>query len=97
MAQLVNTDSVSYGWLAAQVVGAMVFIILLAVIIIRYLLPKVMNMRRRADSSIEILDFQPIENRKNIYLVKIEDKKVAVVLSENSIAKLCEWDVDEQE
>ncbi|MBF0104895.1 MAG: FliO/MopB family protein [Deltaproteobacteria bacterium] len=86
-------EMMSYGWMAAQVIIAMTFIIVLAVVSLRFLLPKIARLKQRKGSGIEILDFQPLEHRKTIYLVKIEDKKVAVASSENNVAKLCEWDI----
>lgn len=85
-------EGISYGWLFAKTIVIMIVIIVLAFLSIKYVLPMFVKFRRKTDSQIQVLDFQPLEPRKNLYLVKIEDKKVAVAVSEHSICKLCEWE-----
>lgn len=85
-------ENLSYGWLFAKTVIAMIVIIALAFFSIRYVLPRFVRARQKSGSSIQVVDFQPLEQRKSIYLLKIENKKVAVAVSDQSIAKLCEWE-----
>lgn len=87
-----DTSSLSYGWLFAKMVSAMVIIIVLALVTIKYVLPRMIRMQRKADSRIQILDYQPLEQRKVVYLLKIDDKKVALAMTDQGAAKLCEWD-----
>jgi len=87
-------EGITYGWLFAKTIIIMIVIIALAFISIKYILPLFVKMRRKTDSNIQILDFQPLEQRKTLYVVKIENKKVAVAVSEHSICKLCEWEED---
>ncbi len=88
-------ETLSYGWLFAKTIIIMVVIIVLAFLCIKYLLPRLVKLRRRTASDIEVLDFQPLEQKKSIYVVKIQDKKLAVGVSDHSVTKLCEWDAPE--
>lgn len=84
--------AVSYGASFAKMILAMVFIVVLAFFVLKYLLPKMTVARRNRDSQIKVLDYQPLESRKGIYLIKINDRKIAVGVSENTMAALCEWE-----
>lgn len=88
-------ENLSYGWLFAKTVVAMIVIIALAFFSIKYVLPRFVRARRKSGSNIQILDFQPLEQRKSVYLLKIKNKKVAVAVSDQAFAKLCEWESGE--
>lgn len=92
LAQITTSDTVSFGAMFAKTIIALVVIIGLALFVIKFLLPKITQIRRKNGSVIQILDFQPLEQRKSIYLIRVEDKKIAVGVSEQSITKLCEWE-----
>lgn len=92
LAQITTSDTVSFGAMFFKTIVALVIIIGLAFFIIKFLLPKITQIRRKNGSVIQVLDFQPLEPRKSIYLIRIEDKKIAVGVSENSITKLAEWE-----
>lgn len=83
-------EPVSFGWLFARTVVAMIAVIGLAIWGLKYVLPKILQVKRRAASKIEVLDYQPLESRKSIYIVKIEDKKVAIGVSEHNVNKICD-------
>jgi len=85
-------EEISYDWLFAKTILIMIVIIVLAFGILKYVLPRFVKMRRKSGSTIQVLDYQPLEQRKSVYLVQINDKKIAIGVTEHSIAKLCEWD-----
>ncbi|MBU0505481.1 MAG: flagellar biosynthetic protein FliO [bacterium] len=87
-----NLESLSYGWLFAKTIIIMVVIIVIAFFAIKYLMPHLVRLRHRKESEIEILDYQPLEQRKAIYIVRIENKKIAVGVTDHSMNTLCEWD-----
>lgn len=84
------TEPVSFGWLFARTIVAMIAVVVLAIWGLKYVLPKILQVKRRAGSKITVLDCQPLESRKSIYIVKIEDKKIAIGVSEHSINKICD-------
>lgn len=89
-----TTEAVSYGVSFAKMLMAMVFIICLAFFVLKYLLPKMTIARRNRDSQIKVLDYQPLEARKGIYLIQIHDRKLAVGVCDNSMSPLCEWRIE---
>jgi len=95
LAQTGSFETMSYGWLFAKTISIMVAVILLAFLTIKYVLPKLVRGRKLRGSNIEVLDYQPLENRKSVYLLRIEDKKVAVGVTDHAVAKLCEWELHE--
>jgi flagellar biosynthetic protein FliO len=84
------TEPVSFGWLFARTIVAMIVVIVLAIWGLKYILPKILQAKRRAGSKIEVLDYQPLEARKSVYIIKIEDKKVAIGVSEHNVNKICD-------
>ncbi len=81
---------VSYGFLLFKMVAASVVVVLLAIVTLKYLLPLLMRRGRGAKSSIQVLDYQSLQPKKAIYIVQIEEKKIAVGVTEHSITKICE-------
>ncbi len=96
LAQTATPVDLSYGWLFAKTIGAMIVIIALAFVSIRYVLPLFMKLRRKSDSQIQVLDMQLIEPHKSVYLLKVRNKTVALATSEHAVAKLAEWEGDER-
>jgi flagellar biogenesis protein FliO len=97
LSQIQDVEPISYGFLFAKMVIAMVVIIAAAFLCIKFILPRFTQVRRKKHSDIQILDYQPLEARKSIYLIRIEDKKVALGVTDHSIAKLAEWEYHEEE
>lgn len=92
LAQVINPETVSYGALFVKTMIAVVVIIGLAFVTIKYVLPIFIRMRRKSDSQIQVIDYQPLEQRKSIYLLKIRDKIVALATTDHALEKLAEWD-----
>jgi flagellar biogenesis protein FliO len=84
-------ENLSFTWLFIKMLVAMVVIISLALVSIRYLLPRLTRLPGRRDSKIRVLDFHPLEARKSVYILDIDNHRVAVGVTEHSINKLTEW------
>lgn len=80
----------SYWGLFLKTIVATVFIIVLAFVALRYLVPRVHGLRRNRDSQIQVVDYQALEPRKGIYIVEIAGKKMALGVSENFVGKICD-------
>ena len=78
----------SYGYLVLKMITASSVVIGLAVLILKYVLPKVAAGRVNKKSAIQILDFQAIDSQKAIYILQIEGKRVVVGATEHSITKI---------
>lgn len=89
--QVVGSEAdFSYWGLFLKTVVATLFIIVLAFLALRYLVPRVHSLRRNRDSVVKVLDYQSLEPRKGIYIVEIQGKKLAVGVSENFVGKICD-------
>ena len=92
IADSTNLDGLSLDTTLFKTIFAMIFVVALAVVFLKYVLPLLTGHHKKKNSSIEILDYQILNGRKMIYVLKIEDKKVAVAVSEQNVTKLLEWD-----
>lgn len=91
-----EAGAVSFGWAAAKMLAALIVVLGLAFVGLRYLLPRFDQVKKNAVSSIQILDRHPIAQRKAVYLLKIDNKKIAVAISEQNMTKLCEWEIESE-
>jgi flagellar biogenesis protein FliO len=82
--------TLSFAPLFIKTVIVTVFIVAAAIVSMRYFIPRLSGYRRNRDSKIQILDFQPLDARKAIYIVKIENKKVAIGTGEHGVQKICD-------
>lgn len=89
---IANTETSDIAAVFLKMIIACAVVILLAFLSIKYLLPRIGAVRRNKKSQIQIIDYQPLEPRKGIYIVVVEGKKMAIGVSENSVTKLCELD-----
>ncbi len=78
----------SYWFLLLKMITASSVVIGLAVLILKYVLPRVAANRTNSKSSIKILDFQAIDAKKILYIVQIENKRVAIGVTEHAIHKI---------
>lgn len=78
----------SYWFLLLKMITASCVVIGLAVLILKYVLPRVAANRTNTKSAIKILDFQAIDAKKIIYIVQIENKRVAIGVTEHTINKI---------
>lgn len=90
LAQATPEAPLSFGMLFVQTIAVTIFIVALAIVAIRYLAPRLNGLRRNKDSKIQVLDFQALDARKAIYIVRIEGKRVAVGVTEQQITKICD-------
>lgn len=88
-------ENFSFGWQALTTLGAMVFVIALAILFIRYVMPHLTLTRRIKGSQIHILDRTGLEPRKALYLVRVGDKTALIGTSDNAISKI--MDVSEKD
>ena len=73
------------------------FIVLLAILFIKYVIPKISLPRNSQKSSIQILDRQTLDGRKSIYIVSIDQKKLALGVTDHQISTLCELESKKNE
>jgi flagellar protein FliO/FliZ len=83
-------EPISFGWLFFKTLLAMGFIIVLALVSIRWILPKLSGARGRSKGRVKILDVQPLEMRKSVYIIEIDGRQLALGVTEHNITPLCE-------
>lgn len=86
----------SLGWLFFKTVFAMVVVIALAFLSIRYLIPRLNRFRGVTAGEIDIIGYRQLDARKAIYILKLRDREVAVGVTEHSMTPLTEWRRDEE-
>jgi len=86
-----GTSPVDFTWLFVKMVLAMVIVIGLAIVTIRYVIPKLAMVRTRGSvAGLKILDRIPLDSRKAIYIIQVEGRRLLVGVSENHIGLLTE-------
>lgn len=82
------TPDLSYGWLFIKMILAMGVVIGLAIVLIRYVLPRMTLGRGSTGTSIRIIERAGLEPRKGLYLIEVEGKRVLIGTSDQRITKL---------
>lgn len=86
-----GSSSVDFTWLFVKMVFAMLFVIALAIVVIRYLIPKLAMVRSRGTRcDFKILDRIPLDSRKALYVIQIEGRRLLIGASENHVGLLTE-------
>lgn len=90
-----SQDLPTYEALFLKMLLAMIFIVAMAVLILKYVVPRISSFQKnKGDSEIQVLDRHGLEPRKGIYLVKIKNKVLAIGVADHNMTKLSEWEDD---
>lgn len=90
-------ESISFGWLFAKTVLAMVAVILLAIWGIRYLMPRLHGLKARSGSALHILERFGLEPRKVLYIVQVGKRRILLGVTDHQINKLADLDAADLE
>jgi len=80
------------GWLFIKVLLAMILVLALAFMAIKYLLPGSPWIKKFQNSPIKVIAQTLLENRKSLYLIEVAGKVVLVGTSDQSIAALAQFE-----
>ena len=86
---------ISFGWLFVKTIIAMVIVIGLAFVVLRYVLPRFQGAHRFSNSRIKILERFGLEPRKGLYIVKVGGKTALIGTSDHAVNKL--MDLEEKD
>lgn len=89
IAQISNTE-LSYGWLLLKTIGALAFILFLAILFIKYILPRLTYQASKKGSAIKVIEKFPLEARKSLWIVEVESKRLLLASSEQGLTKIDE-------
>jgi len=83
--------SVDFTWLFLKTIFAMVVVIALAVIGLRFLLPRLtFNRQIKGGTDFKIVNRLPIDAKKALYIVEIEGKRLLIAASEHYVGLVTE-------
>ncbi|MCC7344765.1 MAG: flagellar biosynthetic protein FliO [Deltaproteobacteria bacterium] len=86
-----GASSVDFTWLFLKMVFAMIFVIALAIVIIRFIIPKLtFNRGAAARSDLRIVDRVPLDARKSLYILQVEGRRLLIGASEHHVGLIAE-------
>lgn len=85
----------SFGMLFFKMILAMVFVVGLALLFMKYVLPRVYNMQPRLAGKVRILHRVGLEPRKSLYVVNVGHKNLLLGVTEHQIANLSELSAED--
>ncbi len=84
-------SNIDFTWVFLKMIFAMVAVIALAIVILRYVIPRLSFSRaQNARSDLKIVDRIPLEGRKNLYLVQIEGRRFLVASTDHQVNLISE-------
>lgn len=88
------STTVDFTWLFVKMLAVLGVVIVLAVVIMKYLAPK---MRSKMGGYFDVLGRQALEGKKSLYFIKVLERYFVLGVSENAINKIAEIDKSEVE
>lgn len=79
-----------FSWMFVKMILGLVFVLGLALFLVRYVLPRTKLGRNRKDSWIKIIDRAPLDRGLSLYLVKIVGKYLVLGASEAGISQIAD-------
>lgn len=94
---VLEDTGLSFGWLFLKTIIAMVIVIVLAFVFIRYIMPRLQLGRKgwRRGSSIKIIERTGLDPRKALYIIQVGRKIALIGTSDNSVNKI--MDLEEKD
>jgi flagellar biogenesis protein FliO len=86
-----GTSSVDFTWLFLKMVFAMIFVIALAIVVIRFIIPKLTyNRGASSRSDLRIVDRIPLDSRKSLYVLEVEGRRLLIGAGEHHVGFIAE-------
>ena len=86
-----GTSSVDFTWLFLKMVFAMIFVIALAIVVIRFIIPKLTyNRGASSRSNLRIVDRIPLDARKSLYVLEVEGRRILIGAGEHHVGFIAE-------
>ena len=87
-----------FSWLFLKMILAMIFVIALAIVIIRFIIPKItLNRSRYARTDLKIIDRIPLDTRKVLYVLQVEGRRLLISASDHHVGLIAELESDHDE
>ncbi|HEX5035328.1 MAG TPA: flagellar biosynthetic protein FliO [bacterium] len=81
-----GAGSVDFTWLFLKMIFAMIAVIALAIVILRYIVPKLgLHRRGSGRTDLRVVDRIPLDARKSLYVLEVEGRRLLVGASDNHL------------
>jgi flagellar protein FliO/FliZ len=81
-----SSSELSYGWLLFRTIIAMAIVLAMAVLFIKYILPKLNQSKWSRESSyITIVEKVPIDAKKSLYIAEVGNEKILLGATDHQI------------
>ncbi len=91
----INSPGLSFGWLFAKTVLAMVIVVGLAFWFLKYIFPRLYGRHFQPSSRIKVVERLGLEARKALYVVQVGKKSILVGVTDHHISKLMDLEKDD--
>ena len=92
-----NITTPDFTWLFVKMVAGLVLVLGLAIVLIRYVLPKTRMGRMRVNSWAEVIDRLAIDSHKSLMLIKMSGRYFVLAASGEAIGLVTELSKEEGE
>ncbi len=93
-----GSSSVAFSWLFLKMIFAMIIVIALAILLLRYVLPRITFARSKGvRTDLQVLDRIPLDAKKALYVLQIGGRRVLISASENHIGLVTELEAKHEE
>jgi flagellar biosynthetic protein FliO len=97
-AEQFGVPSVDFTWLFLKTVLAMVVVIALAVIVLRFVLPRVsLGRAPKGGSGMQLLERFPLDSKRMLYILQVEGRRLLLGASEHQVNLITELEAHEGE
>ena len=81
-----GVGSVDFTWLFLKMIFAMIAVIALAIVILRYIVPKLgLHRRGSARTDLRVVDRIPLDSRKSLFVLEVEGRRLLLGASDNHV------------
>jgi flagellar biosynthetic protein FliO len=88
-----SSMQMSFGWLLLKTILALSLILALAVLFIKYLLPRLSLTRvGGAQGKIKVIERLPIDARRSLMIIEVENKKILIGVAEGGFTHIRDLD-----
>ncbi|MBU4484719.1 flagellar biosynthetic protein FliO [bacterium] len=93
---LTATSSVDFTWLFFKTMAALIVVCLGAIFVLKYAVPRTKFFRKTKDGKdISILDRMDLAPKKQLYVVKVQEKHILLGVSEHNVNYICDLEKTE--
>lgn len=90
--------SVDFTWLFIKTILAMVVVLALAVLGLRFVLPKLsLHRAPKGSGTMEVIERMPLDHKKSIMILGVEGRRLLVGVTEQELSLLAELQQDEKQ